>query len=336
MQQGQVNFVMSDSDAKQTSAPSPDASSPSGSKGDQLQNTETSLSAFLPLPIDLAELFDSSDKEISRDAVNQYFGRYHSSVPSREGSLGTQVKQDELVSAVALEAYLAAQSLSTAHQGAPRGNSDEASAGQASDPASKDRLPFTSRSTKVLEDNLTSSTDLSQSPTSILSRDDHSASEEELPAAEDVHSEHLKLYTSMDPQPPLPSRSRQMLDTWSIGTDPASLDGGASTRQVLFGDTDTENQESEASQTRKAKRRKKDKRTAPAFTDTMPFRQPGIGGSQPLPFRNFGSQPLNGSSQLSGTQGSDMALISTQPEPGRHGRRPAELSRKKKKRKEGF
>ena len=107
-------------------------------------------------------------------------------------------------------------------------------------------------------------------------------------------------------------------------------------RHVILGDTDTENQESEASQTRKAKRRKKDKGTIAAFQDTMPLPHAGIGGSQPLPFRSSGSQPLNESSQLSGTQGSDMALISTQPEPGRHGRRPVEPGRKKKKRKEGF
>ena len=140
-------------------------------------------------------------------------------------------------------------------------------------------------------------------------------------ATEDPASIDLRYFTSLAPQPLLPTESSQILDHWNVGTDPASFDWEVAQRAMV---SDREDDAPKSS--RKKLRAEKNRRR---------YREAAmVNASQHLPMeaRLVHSQqdPVNTQedSQLSGA-----LITASQIEPGRYGGRPKKA---KKKRRGGF
>ena len=164
----------------------------------------------------------------------------------------------------------------------------------------------------------------------------HSSAEEQLSAVEsfaagDQHSQRLRCLTAVSPQKALPPILLGILGHWDIGGDPESVDGAAATRGILVTD-----EEVETSKGNETKGKKRLRQTIEDWSADQPLRDRAFGGSQPLPIRDFGTQMIQGSSQVAGTQETQVPVISTQPEPGLYGSRPEAKKGKKKQKVAGF
>ena len=165
--------------------------------------------------------------------------------------------------------------------------------------------------------------------------------EESLLTALDINenpsSHRLRSFTDLEPQPILPRRLNQMLDRWTVDHDPDTVDWALATQQILSQGLDSEPEGSGSAQKKKAKRKRHFETSArSALTNEARFKDLGVGGSQPLPFREPGGPLPGSSSQVTATQDSETPMVLSQPERGLHGQRPMEKQKKKRKRKEGF
>ena len=178
-----------------------------------------------------------------------------------------------------------------------------------------------------------------------------------LTSAEDAASQRLRALVSMTPQPALPNQLTEILDRWTVGSDPNSC-CWTTTQQAQTVTTDTGGDEipyPPSSQIREAKRRKRIEERVEGWSSTHPLRDRVIGGSQPIPSTlPMGSQASQGTaaagysggggvstSSIIGSQvaalaktqdSSDVPAITSQPLRGRHGDRKKGKSGKLKKR----
>ena len=149
-------------------------------------------------------------------------------------------------------------------------------------------------------------------------------------SGEEISHPCLSSIAPLSLQPPLRGKAAVLLSVWA---NPATVDWTSQHHRLVTSDTELAEQKAEASASKKVKRRRLFRETIEEEPARPTSIEGALGGSQPLPtgVRGFASQVAESSSQRTDPQAAEALFVSTQPEPGRHGKRPEAIVKKKKK-----